>query len=612
MIQKVVYFIFSFFLILVSVSCTSKGAPETTTKNIKKKSPNVIVIMVDDLGYGDVQAHGNTNIKTPAIDQLYYNSVRLTNYHVSPTCSPTRAAFLTGKHSNRTGVWHTVNGRSLLQKNERTMASVFKKNGYITGIFGKWHLGDNYPSRPQDQGFDEVLTHGGGGVGQSPDYFDNDYFDDTYIHNGNRKPYKGYCTDVWFDNAIDFITTNQDRPFFCYIAPNAAHSPYFVEDKYAQPYRDNENIPNANFYGMISNIDDNLGKLVAKLKANNLMDNTIVVFTTDNGTAAGAKTEGHRLDGFIAKGYNAGMRGVKASMYEGGHRVPLYIYWKEGKINTAKDIKALTSHFDILPTLIDLCGLEVDKSQQFDGSSLLPLIEDATTTAFDERVVITNSQRNENPEKWRRSAIMQGQWRLINGQELYNLDTDPEQRTDVSTQFPEKKHELKKAYDQWWEEIKPSYQILPRITVGSVDETPVVLSCHDWHTPKVSPWNQGFIRKGYIDNGHWMLTINEAGKYRFQLRRWPIEINQPLNADLPPRPMLEGTSVTASKKGKALPIIEAGMNIQNTSLQTKVSGDDTFVEFVADLEDGEANLNTWFLLDTGQKLGAYYVYVEKL
>lgn len=344
---------------IVTISLLSFLFVACNEKEMEK--PNVILIMVDDVGYGDIGALGNKWIQTPNIDALHANSTRLTDYHVSPTCAPTRAALMTGHHNYRTGVFFTIKGRSLLLEKETTMAEVFKENGYSTGAFGKWHLGDNYPFRPEDNGFDEVVVHNGGGVGQTMDYWYNNYFDDKYMHNGKLEQYEGYCTDVWFENAKKFIASKKDVPFFCYLATNAAHSPYWVADKYADPYRDNENIPNAAFYGMVANIDENIGKLVNYLENTGLMDNTILIFTADNGTAAGAKVEGHRLDGFVVKGNNDGMRGIKASMYEGGHRVPFFIHWKDGQINVGKDIDALTAHYDIFPTLVDLCGLKLKK-----------------------------------------------------------------------------------------------------------------------------------------------------------------------------------------------------------------------------------------------------------
>lgn len=586
---------------LFFLSCTESEA----------EKPNVILILIDDQGYGDVACLGNKHIQTPNIDELHSVSARFTQYHVSPTCAPTRAAIMTGHHSNRTGVWHTVNGRSLILERETTMAQIFKENGYGTAIFGKWHLGDNYPFRPEDKGFDEVLVHGGGGVEQTMDYFDNDYFDDTYMHNGQLEKYEGFCTDIWFENAMNYMEANKVKPFFCYLSTNAAHSPYFVEDKYSAPYEDNENIPLAAFYGLLANIDENMGKLTAYLESSGLLDNTILIFTTDNGTAQGARVEGHRLDGFVVKGYNAGMRGIKASMYEGGHRVPLFIHWKDGGISTGKDINELTAHYDILPTLVDLCELDIPSDLKFDGKSLTPLIK-GSKEGFKDRIIITNSQRTEIPEPWRRTSLMQANWRLINGTELYDLDTDPEQRTNVAEEYPEKMQEFKTAYDTWWKDLLPGYSDQPRIIIGHEGVNPVKLYCHDWHTDKDSPWHQRHIRTAYIDNGYWMLKIEEGGTYKFKLRRWPEETHLALNGVAPVRPAIEGSSVSESNKSKALIIQEARLKIQGFEMSKNVDPNAEFVEFTVELKEGEANLNTWFHLDTGESIGAYFVNVEKL
>lgn len=602
----------SYITLLISVfliiSCKSD---EKKIAQTAVKKPNVLLILVDDQGYGDIAALGNEHIKTPSMDALYETSARFTDYHVSPTCAPTRAALLTGHHSNRTGVWHTVNGRSLILERETTMAQIFKENGYSTGIFGKWHLGDNYPFRPQDKGFDEVLVHGGGGIEQTMDYWDNDYFNDTYQHNGKLEKFEGFCTDVWFDNAKKFISKQNGKPFFCYLSTNAAHSPYFVADKYSNPYKDNENIPNAAFYGLLANVDENIGKLVSYLKSIELMDNTIIIFSTDNGTAQGAKVEGHRLDGFVVQGNNAGMRGIKASMYEGGHRVPLFLHWKDGGINIGKDIDELTAHYDILPTLIDLCKLKTATDLKFDGKSLVPLIQ-GKKEEFKDRIVITNSQRIEVPKAWRRTALMQGNWRLIDGVELYDLETDPEQRTNIAAEFPDKVTQFKTAYDTWWKDLEPGYEDHPRIIIGHKQENPTNLFCHDWHTDKVSPWHQRHIRDGYVDNGYWLVKIAESGTYQFKLRRWPEEVGMPLNAELAPRPAIPGTSVKASKKGKALAIRTAGLSIQNIELSKAVDSNADYVEFILDLKQGEAKLNTFFSLENDIKIGAYYVSIEKI
>ena len=254
--------------------------------------PNIILIMTDDQGYGDVGALGNTMIRTPNLDKLAGESVRLTNFHVDPTCAPTRAALMTGKYSSRTGVWDTFGGRSIVARDETMMPKLLADAGYATGMFGKWHLGDNYPFRPEDKGFQHVVQHGGGGVGQTPDYWGNNYFDDTYWVNGTLTKFKGYVTDVWFDEALQFIEKNSKQPFFAYIATNAPHGPFFVDEKYSNPYADKGVVsPMAEFYGMIENIDENMGRLDAKLTELGLHENTVVIFMTDNGTAAGVSSE---------------------------------------------------------------------------------------------------------------------------------------------------------------------------------------------------------------------------------------------------------------------------------------------------------------------------------
>ncbi|MFW2377711.1 MAG: sulfatase/phosphatase domain-containing protein, partial [Cellulophaga baltica] len=350
------------------------------------------------------------------------------------------------------------------------------------------------------------------------------------------------------------------------------------------------------------------------LKEIDLMDNTILIFTTDNGTSAGAKIEqgGDRLDGFTDKGYNAGMRGIKASMYEGGHRVPLFIHWKDGGITTGTDINELTAHYDIAPTLIDLCGLNLKEDLKFDGKSLKPLM-DGKNEEFKDRVVITNSQRIEVPEPWRRTAFMKGDWRLINGAELYDLSTDPEQRTNVADQFPEKVAAFKVEYNTWWNEIAPTYKDEPYIIVGNPTDNPTTLHGHDWHTTAVaSPWHQRHIRKGYLDNGYWLVKVAESGRYNVKLRRWPVETHLPLNGIAPVRPTLAGTTVRESVKSKALSIKNARIKVQDQEQRTLVDPNAEFVEFTVALKAGESQLQTWFTLDNEKELGAYYVTVEKL
>ncbi len=405
-------------------SCTAQS--NLQSKKRSKKQPNVIIVITDDQGYGDLGAHGNPLVKTPALDKFHSESVRLTDFHVGPTCAPSRSGLMTGKYANRVGVWHTIGGVSILRKEEVTMAEVFKNNGYETAMFGKWHLGDAYPSRPQDKGFNYTVAHGGGGVGQTPDYWNNDYFDDIYLENGKPKQYKGYCTDVWFDEAIKYIEEKKEEPFFAYISTNAPHLPYNVPEEYYNKYKDLD-IPEFQkiFYGMITNVDDNFAKLQQKLKDLKIDDNTIVIFMTDNGTASGYKTVGGKLHGF-----NAGMKGTKNSEYDGGHRVPFFISYPNMNINGGKDINELTAHIDVLPTLAKLCNIDLP-NLKIDGSDMSSVILGDTKT-INREYVITDSQRVQSPIKWRKSAVMSDKMRLVNGEELYDISKDPGQENDIA------------------------------------------------------------------------------------------------------------------------------------------------------------------------------------
>jgi arylsulfatase A-like enzyme len=547
----------------------------------------VVLVLTDDQGYGDLGCLGNPILQTPNLDSLYRQSVRLTDFHVGPTCSPTRAALMTGRYCNRTGVWHTVMGRSLLRRDEVTMADVFAAGGYRTAIFGKWHLGDNYPLRPQERGFQEVLVHGGGGVGQTPDYWGNRYFDDTYWHNGVPEKQKGYCTDVWFDAALRFIEANRDRPFFAYIPTNAAHGPYHVAEKYSHLYAGKE-VPNANFYGMITNIDENMGRLLDGLKLLGLEENTILIFMTDNGTAAGFQGK---------RGFNAGMRGTKGSEYDGGHRVPCFLRWPAGGLAGGKDVGRLTAHIDLLPTLIAWCGLSKPKGVKFDGASLAPLLRDADA-AWPDRVLVTDSQRIEHPEKWRKSAIMTDRWRLVNGKELYDIPADPGQKRDVAGEHSEVVEKLRHAYEDWWADVSPRFDEYCEIVIGSDKESPARLTCHDWHGRAEPPWNQTHILKGEQANGFWAVEVPQAGEYEFALRRWPRELDQPINAAIP--------------GGQAIQASTARLTVGEIDLTGPVVAGAKEVVFRTPLKPGKMKLQTWLTAEDGTSRGAYFVYVRRL
>jgi len=566
------------------------------------EKPNVVIVITDDQGYGDLSCHGNPELKTPMIDALHAESVRLTDYHVSPTCSPTRSAFLTGHWTNRTGVWHTIMGRSMLRENEVTIGQIFKDGGYATGMFGKWHLGDNHPYRPEDRGFTEVMRHGGGGVGQTPDFWDNAYFDGSYWHNGTPEPVKGFCTDVFFDYAKRFIKEQKeaDKPFLAYIATNAPHGPMHSPAEYSQHY-EKHGVGVANFYGMIANIDDNVGQMRQFLDDEGLTENTIFIFTTDNGSSSGAKV------------FNAGMRGQKGSEYDGGHRVPFFVHWPAGKMTGGRDINQITAHVDIVPTLIDLCDVPAPKEVKFDGVSLSPLLKQEKVE-WPDRILVTDSQRVKDPIKWRKSSVMTAQWRLINGKQLYDIKADPGQQSNIASANPEVVKRLTDFYDAWWEELVPTFRNATAISLGHKADNPARLTSHDWITKSGTPWNQAHVRnaaRGENQTGFWNVNVTAPGEYEFRLCRWPDEVGKPINASLPPGDAVPGQKPYRATPGKAIQPVKATLSIGEIKLEQQIDANNPGVTFTTKLKPGKQRLKTLFITEDGTEYGAYFVYVAK-
>ncbi len=566
--------------------------------------PNVVLVMTDDQGYGDLSCTGNPILKTAAIDALYQESTRLTDYHVSPTCSPTRGALLSGHYTNRAGPWHTIMGRSMLRQGAITMGEVFEDSGYATGMFGKWHLGDAYPYRAEDRGFQDVVRHAGGGVGQTPDFWDNSYFDDTYFRNGVPEKFKGYCTDIFFNEAKRFIgeSVDSNKPFFAYITPNAPHLPFHCPDEYWEMYKGKGLSPEEEiFFGMIHNIDDNVGALREYIREKGAYENTIFIFTTDNGTATGQNV------------FNDGMRGKKGSQYEGGHRVPFFMHWPNGELDRGRDIDTLSAHIDILPTLMDLCALEIPMDYSFDGRSLAPLIYDNPTPWVD-RAIITDSQRVVDPIKWKSSATMTQRWRLINGEELYDIQKDPSQTNDVATKNSKVVVSLRAEYEKWWASISPSFVKEERLVIGASSENPVVLNAHDWiTTAPVSPWNQGHIRRGEEIDGYWAVNVAEAGVYDVELRRWPPELNKAINAELKPGDPVPGLAAYRDPVGRSIGAQTAVLYVGDFYEEKPVGEKDEGIHFRLELSEGPTKFRASF--KTGPRhedvVGAYYAVVKR-
>ncbi len=549
-----------------------------------QRLPNVVLIITDDQGYGDLGVHGNTKIKTPNLDKLASESVCLTDSHVDPTCSPTRSALMTGRYSTRTGVWHTIMGRSLMASSEQTMAEVFAANGYRTGMIGKWHLGDNAPCRPQDQGFEHFVWHHGGGVGQGPDYWGNDYFDDTYDAGGEWREFSGYCTDVWFELASEFVTREDARPFFLYLSTNAPHGPFRVDKKYSQPYEQAGVARTmANFYGMITNIDENVGRLRSLLKQIAQANNTVFVFTTDNGTAAGNAK--NRKEGGTWPGFNAGMRGKKGSAFDGGHRVPFFVHWPDGGVVGGRKISELAAHVDVLPTLTELCGLSKGSSAQLDGASFASALR-GTGPAPKDRTLFVHSQRIEHPRMWRACSVMTERWRLIDGAQLFDMHLDPGQKTNVASDHAAVITDLRSRYELWWQTLKPVFSEYVRIAIGGA-ENPTELMSHDWHTNnRGTPWNQNHVRNGYIGNGPWAIDVIRPGRYEITLRRWPSQLHRAMNC------------------------VRASIKIGDVERALDLLPSATDATFVVSLPKGPAMLLTTLRRPDGKEHGAYFASIR--
>jgi hypothetical protein len=342
---------------------------------------------------------------------------------------------------------------------------------------------------------------------------------------------------------------------------------------------------------MITNIDENMGRLSNKLKALGLEKDTILIFMTDNGTAAGFRGKKGQT-----KGYNAGMRGTKGSEYDGGHRVPFFIRWPGGGLTGGRDIDRLTAHIDVMPTLIELCGLKKPRGVQYDGDSLSPLLRGAAKK-WPDRTLLVHSQRIEHPEKWRKSAVMTERWRLVNGKELYDVKADPGQKNNIADKHPRAVTKLRKSYEEWWADLSKEFDKYCEIIIGSDEENPCQLMSHDWHSPN-PVWSQRAVRAGSKANGFWAVEVARNGTYEFALRRWPVEVDKPVNS--------------AIAGGKAISAEHARLKIANVDVTKTVSREASAVTFQVKLKAGKTRLQTWFTDEAGESRGAYYVYVKRL
>ena len=494
-------------LTLLQTGCGDSPATKT------QEGPNIVLVMTDDQGWAQLGSHGNESIATPHLDRLASQSVEFTRFYVSPVCAPTRASLMTGRYNYRTGVVDTYVGRAMMDSSESTLAELLSQAGYRTGIFGKWHLGDNYPMRSIDQGFQESLVHKGGGIGQPSDPLGNSYFDPVLQLNGQPRKYEGYCTNIFFDAALEFIQENRKESFFAYIPTNAPHSPYAVPDSYIQPYLEQGlSDKDARIYGMITNIDDNVGRLMKKLEELQLDRDTILIFMTDNGP-----TTEH---------FTAGLRSQKTTVFEGGIRVPFFFRWPQ-KMEPSR-IDDIAAHIDLVPTLLEAVGVDGPTNLSLDGISLLARMEDRAAS-LPERTLYIQSHRGNVPQLYRNFAAIGSRYKLLQPPsfsnkmppdaelELYDLDTDPGESKDLSAEFPEIVDGMRKRYETWFREVSASRGYdPPRIAIGTAHEDPVVLTRQDWQMVGRDGW-------GDSDLGYWLLDVVNAGDYEIRFRFGPFE-----------------------------------------------------------------------------------------
>ncbi|MDF7806426.1 arylsulfatase [Pontiellaceae bacterium B12219] len=484
-----------------------------------KQQPNIIFIMTDDQGYSPIGAHGHPWIRTPELDKMHGQSIRFDRFMMGSTCAPSRAGIMTGVHSIKNGVTHTIYERERVNLNAITIPQVLKPAGYTSGYFGKWHLGDEAPYQPEARGFDEVFIHGAGGIGQKykgscADVPGNTYFNPVFKHNGTFVKTQGYCTDVLFKATLGWIQSVKDsgKPFFAYLSTNAPHAPFKAPPEYQKYFEDLGFKKNAaGFYGMIEHIDDCMGQMFQQLEAWGLMENTIVIFTSDNGTTP----SGNGLNGKAGRPqvqlgtdkngkpmmtYNADMKGLKSTVDEGGVRVPFFVRW-DGVIKTGRTVDTVVTYLDILPTLADFAGAELPDTQAFEGRSLKPLILQKDPVWEDrlhfQHVTRWNLGADPDQFKWKTYSVRNQRFRLVEGA-LYDMENDPGQHTDVAAQYPEVVSEMKKAYEKFWDEARP---LMINEDVPLAKEKPFHVDYYaqekssgipDWQAPDIA-WKESFV-----------------------------------------------------------------------------------------------------------------------
>lgn len=574
------------------------GSISSAQKGQQAQRPNVIIVLSDDQGYGDFSCHGNPVLKTPALDKLHDEGVRFSNFHVAPLCTPTRGQLLTGLDAMNNKASNVLTGRGIIRRDITTMPEVFRDNGYHTGIFGKWHVGDTYPDRPMDRGFQKSIWTKGWGL-LSETEFDNDYYKTRYQDSLEIKYSNKYCTDLWFDEAMKWMDTqNGTQPFFTYIALNAPHGPFHSPKEEVAFYRDKvSDSTAASFLGMVSNIDKNMEKLDQWLVKRNLKSNTLVIFMNDNGGTGGVKV------------YNANMRGEKTSTYDGGHRAACFINWPAGKFGGPRTIDYASNIQDLLPTFIDLFGFKLKKKQAFDGKSLKEVLRQPARH-FDNRMFVVQYTGKEKPEKYF-SCVVWDNWRLVGENELYDISKDPGQQKDIAADHPAVLKEMKDHYEQWWSRLEPVIFDYVPVVIGNAKENPTLLSSNGWTGAGGINTQWGVAQaNGAPRGGTWQILAETDGVYKLELSRWPPHLQRALTVSGPDK-AVGGTWI---RPGKAIPIAYGcvSLNKKEPVVVKSEPGADK-ISFEIKISKGINQLQAWFRDKDGKdNCAAYYVQVEKI
>ena len=593
------------FMVVGSATASCGGMAMTNVgaeggRNAPPKRPNVVIVMTDDQGLGDFSFTGNPVLKTPSFDAFARQAVRLTDFHVAPMCSPTRGQLISGLAALRNGATSVTAGRTFMRTDLPTLPAAFRQAGYRTGLFGKWHLGDFYPHRPMDKGFDTAVYHLGWGQLQSTPEFDWPLFDGRLFRNGVEERYRGHCTDVWFDEAMAWMKrcAEKNEPFFCYLPTNAPHGPHLDEERYIAPYR-KPNQPAA-FFGMIAHVDQRFGDLDRFLSDNGLADDTIVVVMTDNGGTAGVRL------------YNAGLRAGKTTYYEGGHRVPCWIRWPSGGLGQPRDLNPPTQIMDLFPTFADFCGLDLPQREpedaRFAGISLAPLLRGDVAELPSRALVVQYGQIVKKFD----SCVIKGRWRLVKGTELYDVESDLAQKTDLAERHPDVLAELKADYEEWWRAVEPWVNQFVPIHLGAAAQEVVELTSGDWEG--IYADNTGFVREavGGPDGGHWNVLIERPATYEFILRRWPEQTGAAIGSRYPPNERSPANRPNLQTKGFptiAQAHLTVGDKTARANADPQVNGAPVRIELPA----GPARLKAWFADKDGRALcGAFFVTVRRL